>query len=116
MIDGIQRIKDSWAEACVFPGKSAQLDDAFLIGDRRDGVDDLGRWLGTQEQSEDIPGLLPAHAPKGACGCLSGVRMKIVEKLEQGLRNRRWRPAANASAGGRTHLGTVVTQKCEQSP
>ena len=42
-VDGIQRIEDRCSEIAVFPGKPAEKDDAFVIGDRSDGVDDLRR-------------------------------------------------------------------------
>jgi hypothetical protein len=41
--------------------------------------------------------------------------MKIIEKLERGLRSRRRRPAVDASAGGCANLGLVMPQKCEDS-
>jgi hypothetical protein len=87
----------------------AEKNDAVLVGDGRDGVDDLHRWRVAQQAEECRPRFPPAHAPEGAAGCNGHVGVAVLGQIKQ-ERAGRW-PWTGAAAGIGAHLGIGMLQE-----
>jgi hypothetical protein len=83
MIHRIQRIERRLRQVRHGAGDPPEQDDALLIGDQSDGVDELRRRLLAQIAGEERANLVASHAPESARGRHSHRPPKIVKQVAQ---------------------------------
>jgi hypothetical protein len=90
----------------------AEENDAILVGDSGDGVDDRGRGLLAQAAGKRRQGLVPSHPPERAGGGEASLRCRVVGELEQPWHQRQMLPGA--IGGGGAQGGVGIPQEIEQ--
>src|SRR5882672_8803415 len=97
MTDREQSIESSLGQVRLRSGDPPEQDNAFVVGYRSDRIDEFHARFLTQIANEECTNLGPAHAPESASGCLSDVRMQVIEKIAQ--QRNHFGPRASAAAG-----------------
>ena len=109
MIDREQSIERGRGQPGRRSGDASEQDNALVVGDRSNRIDEFhGRFL-LQIADENCADLGPAHAPESASGCLSDLRMQVIEKIAQ--QENRFGPRASAPARRRPDLRIVMPQQ-----
>jgi hypothetical protein len=109
LTDREQSVESGIGHARLRSGDTSEQDNALVIGYRSDRIEEFHARFPAQIADEKCANLGPAHAPESASGCLSDLRMQVIEKIAQ--QGNRFGPCASAPAGTRPDLRIVMPQQ-----
>ena len=111
MVDRIKGIERSHRQVGHGAGDPPEQDDALLVGDRSDGVDELRRRFLSKIPGEERANLVAPHVPESARGRHSHRPLKVVQQIAQ-LRNH-IRRGLGEPARIRANLRIIVAQQLQ---
>jgi len=104
-----QSLESGLGQARLRSGDTPEQDSALVVGYWSDRVDEFRARFLAQVADQKRANLGSPHAPESASGCLSHLRMHIIEKIAQ--QGNRFGPRARAPAGIRSNLRIVMPQQ-----
>jgi hypothetical protein len=106
MTDREQSVESGLGQVRLRSSNAPEQDNALVVGYRSDRIEEFHARFPAQIADEKCANLGPAHAPESASGCLSDLRMQVIEKIAQ--QGNRFGPCASAPAGVRPNLRIVM--------
>jgi len=111
VVDHLQGVTRGTGEAGPGADDPAEENDAILVGDGRNGVDDLDRRRVAQQAAERRSRLVPSHAPESAGSRDTDVAVAVVGEIQQHLESG-W-PRSGAAAGISAHFWIGIPEQGE---
>jgi hypothetical protein len=113
VVDHLQGVARGVGQRWLRANEPAEENDAILVGDGWDGVDDLDRGRVTQQADECLSRFAPPHAPESAGSRAADVAVAVAGQIEERLEDG-W-PWRGAATGIGAHLGIGIVEEVKES-